>query len=292
MLALADREEVRDEAAAPVTQVADPQVAAAPETPKAAALEARVAAALEAQLADTRAAVAPGNGSIEDKAPDRVQQGTVASKGITATLACLAALLVGGAAIANLMPNVHGFSLLKFDRFTLPKFDHIAFPSFHRSSAPKPAVAVAALTEPPKPLRETISVPIVDPAVTSALKDIRSSQEQSTVVLASLTRSATTQQDDLKRISRQLSGLAVQIEAIAPMTTSSIPRMPVASIPYPTSASIPRPHARARLIRTSHKTELSLPPPVGPVSVGGAPLNPAPQSAAPTPAPVAISSAK
>jgi hypothetical protein len=287
MLVLAAREEIRDEAAAPVTLAADPQVADL-QVADTQVADAQVA---DTQVADAQVADTPDNDPIEDKASDPVQHRTVASRGVTTTLACLAALLVGGAAIANLLPNVHGLSLLKFDRFTLPKFDHIAFPSFHRTSAPKPAVAVAALTEPPKPLRETISVPIIDPAVTTSLKDIRSSQDQSTVVLASLTRSASNQQDDLKRISRQLSGLAMQMEAMAPMTTSSIPRM-TAGIPYPTSASIPHPHARARLIRTSHRSELSLPPPVGPVSVGGAPLSPAPQGPAPAPAPVAVSSAK
>jgi hypothetical protein len=226
-----------------------------------------------------------------DKQPDLILRGP--SRGLTATVACLGALLVIGAATATLMPSLDGFSLKGFDRITLPRLDQFAF--FNRTAAPKPnRVAVTSLQEPAKPLRETISVPIPDPAVTAALTDIQSSQRQHTVVLASLTQSSETQgadlkaqQADLKRISRQLSTLAVQVEALAPpLTTSSIPR---------TAASIQRMHPRARILRASRKTEAPkaeppLPPPVGPVSVGGAPLASAPQ--APVPAPVSVTSAK
>jgi hypothetical protein len=91
--------------------------------------------------------------------------------------------------------------------------------------------------------------------------------------LVSLTQSSETQQADLKRISRQLSALSAQVNAlhgsVGPLTTGSIPH----------------PNARARILRTAKKLPPALPPlpkPVGPVSVGGAPLNPAP--AAPSPA--------
>ncbi len=228
-----------------------------------------------------------------DTPPGPMQQGY--SRATTATVACLAALLVVGAAAATLLPSLDGFALPSFDRITLPKLDHFAF--FNRTAPPKSRVAVTSLQEPAKPLRETITVPIPDPFVRTALTDIQSSQRQSTVVLASLTQSSETQgadlkaqQADLKRISRQLSTLAVQVEALAPpLTTSSIPR---------TAAGIPRMHPRARILRASRapsspKAELplpSLPPPVGPVSVGGAPLASAPQP--PTPAPVSVTSAK
>ena len=227
----------------------------------------------------------PDKQTQEDRPPDPAQQGAY-SKGVTATMACLAALLVIGAAIANSLPN--GIAL---PSVALPKLDSFSF--FKRTPAPQSSrMAVTSLHEAPKPPRETISVPIPDPAVIAALTDIQSSQRQHTIVLTSLTQSSEsqqadlkTQQADLKRISRQLSTLAVQVEALAPpLTTSSIPR---------TTGSIPRMHPRARILRASRKTESPktdpLPPPVGPVSVGGAPLSPAP---APTPAPVSVSSAK
>jgi hypothetical protein len=224
-----------------------------------------------------------------DVQPDLIPRGP--SRGVTATVACLGALLLIGAATAALLPNLDGFK--GFDRITLPKLDQFAF--FNHTAPPKPnRVAVTSLQEPAKPAREVISVPIPDPAVMAALTDIQSSQRQHTVVLASLTQGSETQgadlktqQADLKRISRQLSALAVQVEALAPpLTTSSIPR---------TTGSIPRLHPRARILRASRKTESPkaeppLPPPVGPVSVGGAPLAPAAQ--APMPAPVSVTSAK
>jgi hypothetical protein len=111
---------------------------------------------------------------------------------------------------------------------------------------------------------ETASVPIPDPVVGATLKDIQLSQQQNAAVLKSLTQSSATQQADLRRISSQLSSLAAQAaalqSAVAPVTTSSIP--------YP--------NTRARVVGTSRKITSQLPKPVGPVSVRGAPLSPAP----------------
>lgn len=115
-----------------------------------------------------------------------------------------------------------------------------------------------------EPAHETASAPILDPLVSATLKDIQSSQEQNAVMLESLTRSSATQRADLKRISDQLSSLAAQADALQSTVT------PV------TTSSIPLPNARARDVRTSRKETSRLPNPVGPVSVGGAPLSPAP----------------
>jgi hypothetical protein len=134
--------------------------------------------------------------------------------------------------------------------------------------------------------RETASVPIPDPAVSATLKDIQSAQQQNAAslqengavlqqntamlqqgaaTLDSIRQGFTTQQTNLKTISNQLSSLIARVDslqnAVTPLTTSSIPL----------------PNARARLVRTSRKKTSRLPnKPVGPVSVGGAPLNPAP----------------
>ena len=133
--------------------------------------------------------------------------------------------------------------------------------------------------------RETASTPIPDPAVSATLKDIQSAQlqnaaalqengavlQQNTVMLQqgaasldSLRQGSATQQTNLKTISNQLSSLIARVDSLQnamPLTTSSIPQ----------------PNARARLVRTTRKKTSRLPnKPVGPVSVGGAPLNPAP----------------
>jgi hypothetical protein len=134
--------------------------------------------------------------------------------------------------------------------------------------------------------RETASAPISDPAVSATLKDIQSAQQQNAAALQedgavlqqntamlqqgaatleSLRQGFTTQQTNLKTISNQLSSLIARVDslqnAVTPLTTSSITQ----------------PNARARLARTSRKKTSRLPnKPVGPVSVGGAPLSPAP----------------
>jgi hypothetical protein len=225
-----------------------------------------------------------------DKPPQPVQ---LASRGVTATVACLAALVVIAAATANFLPSLDGFALPKFDRFS-QKFDHLSFPDFNRAAPPKSDRVVAQLPQKtasvPIPERKPVLVsdpkpapaPVPDPLVTAALKDIQSSQkdlqssqQQNAVVLASLTQSSATQQTDLKRISRQLTALAVQVDALnaaaAPPTTGSIPH------PH-ANPGIARVNPRARVLRTARRTEKPeppLPPPVGPVSVGGAPLAPA-----------------
>jgi hypothetical protein len=197
-----------------------------------------------------------------DKQPEVAPQG--ASSRVPAIVVSLAALAVTGAAIANFSPIFHQFSLPKLNGFSMPNFDRVAFslpnfslPNFDRFTA-QPVKRLAAQPA----AKETASIPIPDPVVTAALRDIQSSQQQSATVLASLTQSSAMQQGDLKRISRQLSALAAQTEALqsamTPLTTSSIPHS----------------NPRARVVGTSRKIIPALPKPVGPVSVGGAPLSP------------------
>jgi hypothetical protein len=192
------------------------------------------------------------------------------SSRLPAILVSLSALAIIGAATANALPNFNYFSLPSFDRlslpnFKLPNFNGFALPKFDRFTAPSP--------------HETASVRIPDPPISATLKDlqlsqrdIQSTQQQNAVVLASLTQSAATQQADLKRISRQLSSLATQVDALqgamTPLTTSSIPR--------------PKPRARVALTqrKVTPPSPPPLPKPVGPVSVGGAPLSPAPATGA------------
>jgi len=200
--------------------------------------------------------------------PDKAAQGAkqpetaapATSNRLPAIMVSFAALAIIGAATANALPNFH-FALPNFNRLSLPNFNGFSLPDFSRFTAPPP--------------RETASVRIPDPVISAALldiqlsqKDVQSSEQQNAAVLVSLTQSAANQQADLKRISRQLSALSTQVDtlqgAMTPLTTSSIPR----------------PKPRARVLLTSRKVTPALPPalpkPVGPVSVGGAPLSPAP----------------
>jgi len=207
----------------------------------------------------------PDKATPGDK-PEAPLQGP--SSRVSAIMVSFAALAVIGAATANALPKFH-FALPNFDRLSLPDFNRVSLPNFDSISLPDFSRFTA-----PSP-RETASVRIPDPVVSAALldiqlsqKDVQSSGQQNAAVLVSLTQSAANQQADLKRISRQLSALSTQVDALqgamAPLTTSSIPR----------------PKPRARVLLTSRKVSPALPPPlpkpVGPVSVGGAPLSPAP----------------
>jgi hypothetical protein len=195
-----------------------------------------------------------------DQQPEAAQQGASSRVAIVVSLAALAVI---GAATANALPHFNLFSLPHFNRPSLPNFNRVSLPNFSGFSLPDFSRFAAQSPH------ETVSVPIPDPAVSATLKDIQVSQQQNAAVLVSLAQSSATQQADLKRISRQLSSLAAQTDALqsamAPMTTSSIPH--------------PHPNPRARILGTSRKIVSPLPKPVGPVSVGGAPLSPAPASA-------------
>jgi hypothetical protein len=213
-----------------------------------------------------------------DKQPEPAPQG--ASSRLPAIVVSLFALAIVGAATANSLPNFNFLSMPNFDRFSLPNFNRFAAQSPH----------------------ETASAPIPVPAVSATLKDIQLSQQQNAAVLVSLTQSSATQQADLKRISRQLSSLAAQADAqqqnavvlVSLMQSaatqqadlkkisrqlSSLPAqadaLQSAAMPLTTS-SISHSNTRARVVGTSRKITSPLPKPVGPVSVGGAPLSPAP----------------
>ena len=198
----------------------------------------------------------PHEETLGDKQPEVAPQ--AASSRVPMILVSLSALAIIGAATANSLPN---FSLPHFNRSSLPNFSlpnfslpDFSLPDFSRFTAQSP--------------HETASVPIPDPVVSATLKDIQMSQQQNAAVLVSLTQSSANQQADLKRISRQLSSLAAQTDAlqnaVTPLTTSSIPH----------------PNIRARVVGTSRRIIPALPKPVGPVSVGGAPLSPASGSGA------------
>ena len=210
-------------------------------------------------------AEAPDKETQGDKQPEAAQQ--LASNRVPVIAVSLAALAVIGAATANSLSSFGRFSLPDFNQFSLPSVDRFSLPDFSRFSPPN----FNRVAAPPPPKPAPVLVP--DPVVRAGLRDIQSSQEQNAAVLASLTQSSATQQADLKRITRQLSLLTAQVGSL---------RNPVT--PPLTTSSIPHSNPRARVVQASRKvlppilppTLPPLPKPAGPVSVGGAPLSPAP----------------
>jgi hypothetical protein len=216
---------------------------------------------------------APDRESQGDKQPEAAPQ--VASSRVPVIAVSLAALAVLGAATANSLPSFGGISLPDFSQFSLPSVDRFSLPDFRRFFPPK--FNHVAVSPPPKPA----PVLVPDPVVRAGLRDIQSSQQQDADVLVSLTQSSAAQQADLKRITRQLSLLTAQVSSLQNQVT---PPLTTSSIPSSTTSSIPRPNPRARVVQASRKVlPPVLPPtlpsplkPVGPFSVGGAPLSPAP----------------
>ena len=199
----------------------------------------------------------------------------MASSRVPVIAVSLAALAVIGAATANSLPSFGGFSLPDFNQLSLPKIDSFSLPDFSRFAPPN----FNRVAAPPPPAPAPVLVP--DPVVRAGLRDVQSSQEQNAAVLASLTQSSATQQADLKRITRQLAVLTAQVNSLQNPVT---PPLTTSSIPPSTTSSIPRSNPRARVVQASRKvlppvlppTLPPLPKPAGPVSVGGAPLSPAP----------------
>jgi len=192
-----------------------------------------------------------------DKQPETAPQ--VASSRVLVIAVSLAALAVIGAATANSLPSFGGFSLPDFSQLSLPSVDRFSLPDFSRFSSPN----FNRVAAPPPPNPAPVLVP--DPVVRAGLRDIQSSQQQNADVLVSLTQSSATQQADLKRITRQLSLLTAQVNSLQNPVTPPL-----------TTSSTPHSNPRARVVGVSRKGILPPPKPAGPVSVGGAPLSPAP----------------
>lgn len=142
--------------------------------------------------------------------------------------------------------------------------------------------------------RQRAPAPIPEPVI-AALKDIQSAQQQQagalqengsllqlntalleqntaqrqqdSLMFASLRQSITDEQIDVKKVSAQLSTLIAKVDSLQKAITSDI------------TSSIPRRRARTRFYEAAQKRMARQAKPVGPVSVGGAPLTTAPAKA-------------
>ena len=133
------------------------------------------------------------------------------------------------------------------------------------------------------------SDPIPHPAV-AALKDIQSSQQQhvaslqentallqqDSIALASLRQSVVDEHVDVKKISVQIADEHTDVKKVSAQISTLIAKvdsLQKAIAPEVTS-SIPTRHARNRLSRAAQKRMARQSKPVGPISLGGAPLSP------------------
>jgi uncharacterized coiled-coil protein SlyX len=196
---------------------------------------------------------------ITDKQLDSAPNKKPAGKSIMAL--SVFALAINGTAAIYTLPSLD---------ITLPNFSGLVAELLpqERASAPIPDAVVAALKDIQSAQQQHIT----------ALQDSDHSLQQNTALLQkdsaliqkdsatidSLRKSLTDEQVDVKKISTQLSSLIAKVDllqnAIAPEITSSIPKG----------------RARARLSAMARKRMARPLKPVGPISVGGAPLTTAP----------------
>ena len=142
------------------------------------------------------------------------------------------------------------------------------------------------------------SDPVPDPVI-AALKDIQSAQqqhaaslqesssslqqstallEQDSTLLASLRQSVTDEHVDVKKISAQITDEHVDVKKMSAQISTLIAKVDSLqnALAPETTSSIPAGRARNRLSGVLRKKTARQPKPVGPVSVGGAPLTTAP----------------
>lgn len=207
----------------------------------------------------TKTSEAPVQTGIADKQPDPAPNKKSAGKSIMAL--SVFALAINGTAAIYTLPSLD---------ITLPNFSGLVAELLphEKASAPIPDAVVAALKDIQSAQQQHIA----------ALQDSDHSLQQNAALLQkdsvliqkdsatidSLRKSLTDEQVDVKKISTQLSTLIAKVDllqnAIAPEITSSIPKG----------------RARARLSGMARKRMARPLKPVGPISVGGAPLTTAP----------------
>ena len=157
--------------------------------------------------------------------------------------------------------------------YTLPSFD-----------IPLPNVSSLAELLP----RQKGSDPIPDPVV-AALKDIQSAQQQhvvslqentallqqDSITLAALRQSVVDEQVDVKKISAQIADEHADVKKMSAQITKLIAKVDSLqnAIAPEVTSSIPKGRARNRLSGVVRKRMARQPTPVGPISIGGAPLS-------------------
>lgn len=194
--------------------------------------------------------------SPEPEAPEAPAPTRRSSRKSVLALSVCALAINGSAAIYTLPSELPSLDVRKFaELFPRPE-----------ASAPKPDPVVAALKD----------IQSAQQQHTAALQENNALvqqnavlQQQDTLVLLSLRQSITDERVDVRKISSQLSTLIAKVESLQNTMMSDV------------TSSIRRAHARYGLSAAMRKRLTRESKPVGPVSVGGAPLTVPTATAAP-----------
>jgi hypothetical protein len=187
-------------------------------------------------------------------------------------------------------------SVLAFAVFALGINSTVAYYTLSPSDFALPDLSKLAELLPQELLPpQKASVPVSDPAV-AALKNIQSAQQQhvaslqensfllqqnsdllqqGSMTLDSLRKSVMDEHADVKKISAQIADEHADVKKVSAQISTLISKVDTLqrTINPEVTSSIPTRHARNRLSRAAQKRMARQPKPVGPISLGGAPLS-------------------
>jgi hypothetical protein len=185
-------------------------------------------------------------------------------------LSIIALGINSAAAVYTMSPS--DFALRNIGDFALPDISSLAELLPHqKTSDPTPYPAVAALKDIQSTQQQYVAALQANNLLLQQNTDI---VRQDSIALASLRQSVVDEQADVKKISAQIADEHEDVKKISAKISTLIAKvdsLQKAITPEVTS-SIPTRHAGNRLSRAARKKMARQSQPVGPVSVGGAPL--------------------
>ena len=204
--------------------------------------------------------------------PEATAPGKKSSRKSILALSVLALGINSTAAVYTMSPS--DFALPNIGDFALPSINSLAELLPHqKASDPTPDPALAALMDIHSTQQQHVAALQANTLLLQQNTDI---VRQDSIALASLRQSVVDEQVDVKKISGQIADEHEDVKKIsAKISTliSKVDSLQKAITPEVTS-SIPTRHAGNRLSRVARKKMARQPQPVGPVSLGGAPLSP------------------
>lgn len=157
--------------------------------------------------------------------------------------------------------------------FALPNVSSLAELLPHqKTSGPMPDPVVAALTDIQSAQQQHVASLQEN---TSSLQQNTALLQQDSTTLASLRESITDERVDVKKISAEIADQHVDVKKMSAQLSTLITKVDTLqnAIAPEITSSISKGHGRNRLSRLERKRMARQPKPVGPVSVGGAPLS-------------------
>ena len=207
----------------------------------------------------------------QPKQPESTAPSKKSSRKSILALSVLAIGINSTAAVYTLSPS--DFALPNVSDFALPNISSLAELLPHqKASDPMPDPAVAALKDIQSAQQQHVAALQEN---NSLLQQNTALLQQDSITLASLRKSVVDEQVGVKKISAQIADEHEDVKKISAKISTLIAKVDSLqnAITPEVTSSIPTRHAGNRLSRVLRKKMARQPKPVGPVSLGGAPLS-------------------